>query len=326
MKSLLPESISNEETLRCLTYKKIKSKMSIIQKLENSYVAILRVVVIITASLLLVGAAVFGVLSLKGMLPGAEDKIQVKAVDPKDVLAEVLPGENRPDSSTLENAPAPKEDKKNTYQAEYDKTYKVINEFVNGTSKKSIKLEKEHLFAVLDQRLAQFEEDDVKSEYIEGLAAAFQTSLSDKRIIARIEKTLTPRPHRVAAQVPRPTPEPAPAQVDADGNVIEAPAAEPEPALELEPVVEELPYKESPLVVVDEVLTAYNKMFSEKVAEATAQQGTATMEKLEAKASATTRMTVAAGLFAAFLLVIFLTIAIRIERNLRDMAVARTNG
>jgi len=298
--------------------------MSIIQKLENSYVAILRVVVIITASLLLIAAAVFGVLSLKGMLPGAEDKIQVKSVDPKDVLAEVVPGDKLPKNSTSEKPAAQEKDKKNPYQAEYDKTFTVINGFVTTTSKNTIKVEKEHLFSVLDQRLGQFDEDEVKADYIQGLAAAFETSLSDKRIIARIEKPLTAKPRQVAVPAPRPErePAPAPAEVDADGNVIEAPAAEPKPAPE--PVVEELPYKESPLVVVDEVLTAYDKMFREKVAEATAQHGKAAMEKMEAKASATTRMMVAAGLFAAFLLVIFLTIAIRIERNLRDMATART--
>lgn len=298
--------------------------MSIIQKLENSYVAILRVVVIITASLLLIAAAVFGVLSLKGMLPGTEDKIQVKSVDPKDVLAEVVPGDKLPKNSTSEK-PAQEKNKKNPYQTEYDKTYTVINRFVTTTSKNTIKVEKEHLFSVLDQRLGQFDEDEVKADYIEGLAAAFETSLSDKRIIARIEKPLTAKPRQVAAPAPRPEPEPAPApaEVDADGNVIEAPAAELKPAPAPEPVVEELPYKESPLVVVDEVLTAYDKMFREKVAEATAQHGKAAMEKMEAKASATTRMMVAAGLFAAFLLVIFLTIAIRIERNLRDMATAR---
>jgi hypothetical protein len=41
---------------------------------------------------------------------------------------------------------------------------------------------------------------------------------------------------------------------------------------------------------------------------------------MAAKVSATTRMYIAAGLFGTFLLVIFLTIAIRIERNLRDIA------
>jgi hypothetical protein len=41
---------------------------------------------------------------------------------------------------------------------------------------------------------------------------------------------------------------------------------------------------------------------------------------MEAKLGSTMRMYIAAGLFGAFLVVIFLTIAIRIERNLREIA------
>lgn len=296
--------------------------MSIIQKLENSYVAILRVVVIVVASILLLAATVFGVMSIKAMLHGQQDKMEVKSVDPKDVLAEVTPTEKRTESNSDEKTASTDEVKKNPYQAEYDKTYTTVSEFVSTTSKNQITVQKDRLFSLLDQNLAAYKDDEVKAQYIKGLAAAFKTSLSDKRVIARVEKPLTPK-RPVATQVPRPAPEPVPAQVDADGNVIEAPT--PAPAPPPEPVAEELPYKESPIVVINEVLTAYNKIFAGKLAEATMQRDKATNEQLEAKANATTRMMIAAGLFGGFLLVIFLTIAIRIERNLRDIA-ARKQG
>jgi hypothetical protein len=41
---------------------------------------------------------------------------------------------------------------------------------------------------------------------------------------------------------------------------------------------------------------------------------------METKANAMTRMYIAGGMFGTFLLVIFLTIAIRIERNMREIA------
>lgn len=297
--------------------------MSIIQKLENSYVAILRVVVIVVASLLLVSAAVFGVMSLKAMLQGSPDEMQVTPVDPKDVLAQVAPGEKRGESSTAEEPAASEDSKKNPYQADYDKIYTIVSGFIHTTSKNAIKFEKHELFPVLDQFMAKYEADEVKAEYIKGLVAAFQASLGDKRIITRIEKPLAAKVRPVAAPAPKPAvmPEPVAVEFDADGNAIEPQAPQPAPAPEPEPVVEELPYKESPLVVVNEVVTAYNKMFDAKVAEASMQQEKAAMGQQEAKANASTRMMLAAGLFAAFLLVIFLTIAIRIERNLRDIAI-----
>ena len=123
----------------------------------------------------------------------------MKSVDPKDVLAEVVPGEKLSKTSASEKPAAQEKDNKNPYQAEYDKTYTVIQGFVSTTSKNTIKVEKGPLFSVLDQRLAQFDEAEVKADYIQGLAAAFETSLSDKRIIARIEKPLTAKPHQVMA-------------------------------------------------------------------------------------------------------------------------------
>lgn len=280
--------------------------MSIIQKLENSYVAILRVVVIVVATILLVVAAVMGVMSLKGMLPASQEKVEMGSVDPKDVLTEVVPGEKRATPDADKHAAEPGQAKVNPYLADYEKAYAAVATFVNKTSKNTLEIDKARFFSILDQNMTEYGEDGVKAKYASGLAAAFSTSLGDKRLISRVEKN--------QAIKPRPAPAPAPAQVDGEEPVIEQALAAPEP------VAEDKPYKESPFVVVDEVLTAYNKMFNQKLAEAREKHEAAIAEHMEAKASATMRMFIAAGLFGTFLLVIFLTIAIRIERNLRDIA------
>lgn len=289
-----------------------KRKMSIIQKLENSYVAILRVVVIVVATALLVVAAVMGVMSLKGMLPASSDKIEMGAVDPKDVLAQVVPGEKGAAADAGDHAAQPEKATGNPHAADYDKAYAAVAPFVSKTSKDTLQLDKSRFFGVLDQQVAEFDADDVKAKYAAGLAAAFSTSLTDPRLIARVEKPLAVKPR----PAPAPVADPAPVQVDGE-PVIEQPVATPEP------VVEEKAFKESPFVIIDEVLTAYNKMFNQKLAEASEKQEAAATGHMEATAKATMRMSIAAGLFGAFLLVIFLTIAIRIERNLRDIA-ART--
>lgn len=284
--------------------------MSLIQKLENSYVAILRVFVIVIATILLVVAAIMGVSSLKGMLPVSQEKVDVAVVDPKDVLAEVAPGEKRAVTDGDRHSTEPNQPKSNPYAADYDKAYTAVASFVTKTSRNTLDVDKTAFSKLMDQNLAGYDEADIKASYISGLAAAFSTSLSDKRLIGRVEKPVSAKPRQVA------TPVPAPAADEANGEqmTLDQPAPAPEP------VAEEKPYKESPYDVVNEVLGTYNKMFTQKLAEAKEKQEASVAERIEAKATASTRMYVAVGLFGSFLLVIFLTIAIRIERNMREIA------
>ncbi len=278
--------------------------MSLIQKLENSYVAILRVVVILVATILLIVAVVLVAMSLKGMLPASQGKIEMGLVDPKDVLAEVTPGEKR----SAPDAAKPDQPKANPYLADYEKAYAVVDAFVNKTSKNTLKIEKPRFFDFLDQNIAHYDDDAIKAKFAAGLAGAFTVSLADTRLIARVEKPLAIKPPAVVAPVVAAIP------VDGQELVIEQPFAAPAP------VVEESLYNESPFVIVDEVMKAYRKMFNQKLTEAMEKQNAAAAEASESKASATMRMYVAGGLFGTFLLVIFLTVAIRIERNLREIA------
>jgi hypothetical protein len=285
--------------------------MSIIQKLENSYVAILRVVVIVVATILLVVAVVMGAMSLKGMLPTSQQKVEISSVDPKDVLAEVATSkEKQAPPSDRQRTAEPEQVKTNPYAADYEKAYTAVASFVKVTSKNTLQIDKVPFFNILDQKVAEYDVDEVKAKYIAGLATAFGTSLSDKRLITRIEKPVINRSRPVAAPVSASAPD------QTDG---EQPANE-QSAPALEPIVADKPYNESPFVVVDEVFTAYNKMFNQKLVEAKEKQGAADNEHMETKANAMTRMYIAGGVFGTFLLVIFLTIAIRIERNMREIA------
>jgi FlaG/FlaF family flagellin (archaellin) len=286
--------------------------MSLIQKLENSYVAILRVFVIVIATILLIAAAVVGISSLKGMLPGAQEKADIAAVDPKDVLAEVAPDEKRNAAGEEPQTTKSNQAKVNPYAADYDKAYAAVNAFVTKTSKNTLTVDKTSFSSALDNNLSNYDADNIKAKYISGLAATFAASLSDKRLIARIEKSESPKRRQAAAPVPPPV------QEEADGEQMAA--DQPVPAPTPEPVFDEKPYKESPYNVVNEVLNAYNKMFTQKLADAKEKQEAAVAEQMQAKASSAMRLYVAAGLFASFLLVIFLTIAIRIERNMREIA------
>lgn len=284
--------------------------MSIVHKLENAYVTILRVVIVIVSSLLLTGAAWFGMQALKGMLAGDNSsKMQVQAVNPNDVLAAIVAPEDQAQNSAGQSTGASQQDQQHPYQGEYDQIYKVVSEFVSTRSKQSQSVEKEDMFDFLDGRIEDFDEPELKAAYIKGLAAAYQTSLSDKRVIALFDEPPTPRAHQVAAQLQHPAS--APSDVDAAEDASQATDDE------------ELTDKEMPLDIVNEVQQAYHEMFTEKVTQASEQQKKADMEQAQDQASAGTRLMLGAGMFAAFLLVVFQSVAIRIERYLREIATAQ---
>jgi hypothetical protein len=291
--------------------------MSIIQKLEDSYHGILRVVVIVTATLLLVGAVVFGVMSLKGMLPNSQEHAAIEKVDPKDVLAKMAP-----DERASPQADGPKEeqaDEKKVHGPGYDKIFASSSAFVTKYSKGTQSINKESLFKFLDTKSDAYDADDLKSGYIDGLAAAMESSLLDARVIARVYLPAAPAKPVRPAPVPVAAPAPAPDQ-EQNPDAEAAPAVEAVEPVPEAPVVAEKAYKESPVTVVEEVIAVYTEMFNQKIAKADEASKEKQMAQAEAKANSTMRMTIAGGVFGLFLLVIFLSIVIRIERNLRTIA------
>lgn len=281
--------------------------MSLLQKLENSYLGLLRVVVIVAASILLLVAVVMGALSVQGMLPASEHKMESVSVDPKDVLAQVAPDEKKTTQADEKKAPKADPKKDTRHSSDYEKIFATVHLFVTTYSKNTLKIDKEPLFEYLDKKSDVYGSDDLKSTYIAGLAGALNASLLDKRVIARVEKPAT----APVKQVPAPAPDPQQDMTQADGTDVAVQAA---------PAIVETAFKESPFLVVDAVVDTYTTMFNQKLVDAKEKRDAKAMEQMEAKAGATMKAYIAAGVFGAFLLVIFLSIAIRIERNLKVIA------
>jgi hypothetical protein len=95
---------------------------------------------------------------------------------------------------------------------------------------------------------------------------------------------------------------------------------EPAPAIPAPPVIPDKPFKESPIGVLGEIIDAYSAIFDSNLNEPKDKQSQKLQEQMADKAASTMQMYVAAGLFRVFLLVVFLSIVIRIERNLREIA------
>lgn len=281
--------------------------MSIIEKLENSYLGLLRGVVIVAASILLLVAVVMGAMSLRGMLPASEQKTESVSVDPKDVLAQVAPDEQNTVPADEKKATKADQTKAARHPEDYEKIFAAVHSFVTTYSKNTLKIEREPLFQYLDKKSDVYGSEDLKSSYIGGLVGALNASLQDKRVIARVEKPATAPVKRINS----PAPEAPQDTTPAEGT---------EEAVQAPPAVVETAFKESPFVIVDAVVDTYTKMFNQKLVDAKEKKDAQAIEEMNAKASSATKMYFAAGTFGIFLLVVFLSIVIRIERNLRVIA------
>ena len=272
---------------------------------------------IATASLLLIGAVVFGLMSLKGMLPASQDRAAIEKVDPKDVLAKMAPSDKTASPTDGKNQEQAEE--KKVHGASYDKIFATSSAFVTKYSKGTQSINKDSLFKFLDTKADVYDTDELKASYIDGLAAAMDASLLDARVIARVYQPAAPA--KPVKPAPAPVAAPAPAS-DQEQNPDQeaAPDVQPVEPVAEEPVIAEKAYKESPVSVVEELIGVYTGLFNQTIDKADEASKAKEMAQAEAKANSTMRMTIAGGVFGIFLLVIFLSIVIRIERNLRAIA------
>lgn len=275
--------------------------MSFISKIENSYVAILRVVIVVFATILLLGAAGLGFMALKEKFssPAAAAGI---TVDAKDVLKAVVPAEEA--KTAQEAAASPR-----AHQEDYNKAFALVAPFVQKHSNGKETLEKEAFFSTMDEAMERFDTPELKKAYISGWIRSMDASLKDPRILARAAQVSAPAPAKPVAQAPAPVEVAGEEEaVDAGDDAATAAAV----AEEEEPV--EAPTAEG---IVTEISNAYNELFATKYMEDMMKGGG---EDKAPKTASTTYLIAAGAIFFSFLCVIFLTVTIRIERNLREMA------
>jgi hypothetical protein len=272
--------------------------MSFISKIENSYVAILRVVIVIFATILLLGAAGLGFMALKEKFsPEAAAGIRI---DTKDVLKAVVPAEEP--TTAQEAAASPRK-----HQEDYNKAFALVAPFVQKHSNGKETLDKEAFFATLDESMQRFDTPELQKAYISGWISSMDASLKDPRILARAALVSAP----AAAKPVAPAPLEASGEEElTDPDAAAAVAAEEEEQME----VAEAPTAEG---IVTEISSAYSELFATKYMEELMEGGG---KAKEAKTASTTYLMAAGGIFFSFLCVIFLTVTIRIERNLREMA------
>ena len=174
----------------------------------------------------------------------------------------------------------------------------IVN-FVNKHGRGAESIDKESVIQVSKRKASIYKEAEVAKEFASGLAATMEKTLADPKILKLVE---------APAAVP---PVAAPAQsVEGDESMVQA-----------QPPAPVQPFKESPIGVVNSTLENYIALFGKQLAEKESERDKAAAMEIERKANATQQLYMAGGAFGTFLLLVFISIVVKIERNLRNLSV-----
>ncbi|MAE30908.1 MAG: hypothetical protein CMO43_04830 [Verrucomicrobiales bacterium] len=246
----------------------MKNKLGMmLQKLENTYLAILRTVVIVASGILLAGAVLFGLGALEGFGDGPSDEINPPNVPSRAVIKKMLEPISIPEENqqTGEGA-TPSPVTRNPNQKHYDSAAKTIIDFVVMVSGGTQSLNERQIGNIIKGRSESIHAgtQELTAAYAEGISEAMKMVLADKKI-------------------------------------------------------EELARKSSPVDVVNQLLDTFTDVFNTQIE---AEQGRITValeEHSQAQVESVSNLSIAAVCFGMFLLIVFLSIFIKIERNLRHI-------
>ncbi|MCK0764763.1 hypothetical protein ACFO0E_13730 [Chromohalobacter beijerinckii] len=247
----------------------LKAGKKMLQKLEDIYLGILRVFVIVISGLLLMGAIIFGLSSLKGFGDGPERRGFTPNVKYETIKEDIA--SNDIDSTTNSTRTAPQKEAGNaTTQQEaidpnkkhYEKAADIMGSFVKSVDEVN-SLDKESVVGILQQRAKSYN-TRLTSVYASGLPQYFDNMLSDNLVIEKARQ-------------------------------------------------------EGAFEMLNQVLNAYTDEFNRQLDEENARLAEEQREHRQDQANALTNLYVAGGAFGGFLLIVFLSIFIKIERNLRNI-------
>lgn len=232
-----------------------------LQKIENAYLAILRLAVIVIAGLLLVAVVIQGLNSIKAIRMEPETAKAAPTVSGQELIADVAKkataeGEEPSEADTSTAA--------DPNQAHFDRTAKAIASFVAKHSTTGESVDVAQVADVIKSKAAELEDAGHTAAYAKGLADLIEKTLASPSVIKAAQTT-------------------------------------------------------SAIHVVDVAIDTYGEKFNAQIEAVNAQNEKKLEEYTEKKAEGMQSLYVAVGAFFAFLTIIFLSVIIRIERNLRHL-------
>lgn len=240
-----------------------------LQSLENFYLAILRVGVILVAGALLAAAVALAVSSVQSLRePEPTDRPKAKPVDPDAVKRQVLGKDATPQPAQAPTASLPAVS--DAERADYARAAAAIAKFVSAQSAGTESVDVGQVGRIVRDRAARYQPPHAAA-YARDYAGAMERLLQD----------------------------PAIAEAAKEGGAID---------------------------MVNRLTQSFVERFNSAIEAAQAEQEQRRAEHLAAKAKAEQQLYVAAGTLGGFFLIVFLSIAIRIERNLRHLGALSNSG
>lgn len=279
----------------------LSDKTLMINKVENTYLNLLRTIILILASVLLIGSIVAGLIGLFGISSFGSGNVSPEKVSADAVIQEMAPEQPKPANPepVKENVVAV-----DPFQKDYEKIIDIINDFgkANGDTF-SNKTEAVKWVA----ELANNYNPDTKAIYVKGLSETVDKAVKSPILINRVK--VKPVPKSPAAPV-KPV---AKAPVDTEtGDGTDVPVEQVIPEQE---VVK--PVQESPIDVGIEVVKRFTDDFNANLEVARAETERNQANKMARQASSLMTLYIAGGIFGSFLMIVFFLILVKIERNLR---------
>ena len=256
--------------------------MAILQKLETSYLAILRFVVILISGLLLIAALYLSLSALVNMRDGAKPGEINPKVAPDQIVTDITRTQPNPAVHPAKpDAPAP-QPPVDPNHANYERAASIIVSFMNKYGR-GAEASKESVTNVVKTRVeAQYTPALVKV-CAAGLPGVLERVLSDKKVIELVRR---------------------PIWSESSDDLFQ----------------HDLAVGRPPVWMVNMTLEHYFTTFNQQVDQALAKEEAERAEEAIRKQNAMQSLYMAGGVFGAFLLLALLAIIVRVERNLRPLA------
>ena len=257
--------------------------MAILQKLETSYLAILRFVVIVISGLLLVATLILSVTALVNLRDGPESGQSTPKVTPDQIVKDLTKTQaksgapiTRPSSAQATQAPV------DPNHAEYERAANIIVSFVSRYGRGE-EVPKDAVIRVVKNRVETQPTPELIKACASGLPGILEKVLLDKKVVELVSR---------------------PVWSESSDDLQQ----------------HDMTVGRSPVWVANMVLDQYFAMFKQQVDQAMVDEEIERSGQAIRKEQAMQNLYMAAAAFGAFLLLALLAIIVRVERNLRPLA------
>ena len=256
--------------------------MAILQKLETSYLAILRFVVIVISGLLLAATLTFSVGALVGLREKPITVQPAPKVAPDWIVTKLTKTQIKFGASATKPALQITQTPVDPNDAEYDRAADAIVSFVSKYGRGS-EVSKYDVADILKFQAEKHSTPELVKACAAGLPGVFEKVLSDKEIIELVSR---------------------PTWAEPDDDIPQGNAT----------------VGRSPIWVMSAIQDQYFRKFQEQADQAVEDEEMERSEQASRENDAMQSMYQAAAAFGAFLLLALLSIIVRVERNLRPLA------